>query len=180
MIRMYFRKEKDKYRHIKRKGIKTTDELLDFIADLDDNDKLVTYGAVNNQAYYEDEVMEGIFVHTGGYRMEKQEFTDPFDFPDGFYTTTVYVADEENGNLCLELISAALVKFGDGQNLISTVAELRGILKKIREKNVMECPILSRDDNFELKGAVTNNTYLDVYEEIAGGRRYVGLEMKYY
>lgn len=50
-------------------------------------------------------------------------------------------------------------------------------MKEIEKKNGAAIPVLSRDDNFELKGSVTNDTYLDVYEEIATGRQYMVLKL---
>lgn len=175
---MFLREEENKYRFIKRKGIKDTDELFDFMEELDDDDRLIACGSISVEE--DDGATDGISVYVGGYRTEEQEFTDPFDFPDGFYTSTVYVTDEENGTPCMELISSSFDKYGDRQIRIAKLSQLREFLLEIRKKNSTAIPVLSRDNNFELKGSVTDHTYLDVYEEIATGRRYMVLEIRYY
>ena len=167
---------RDKYRHVKRKLIKTTDDLLDFMKDMDDNDKLITtYDNIHVKT--KPGAADGIFVHIGRYSTEKQEFTDPFDFPDGFYTHTVYLPDREKGKPCLELVPAVF-NYGKDQTLITQISLLRCFLEVLKKK-FGSIPVISRDSNFELKGSVTNCTYLDIYEEIATGRKYMILDMPF-
>ena len=161
----------DKYRYVKRKHIKTTDELLDFMKDMDDDDNLITT-YVSSHAKTKPGVEDGIFVHIGRYSTEIQEFTDPFDFPDGFYTHTVYLPDREKGAPCLELIPTVFNKYGSNQILITQISLLRCFLK-VLQKKFGSITVISRDSNFELKGSLTNCTYLNVYEEIATGRKYM-------
>ena len=118
---------------------------------------------------------DGIDIRIGGYSRVVKEFTDPFDFPDGFYKQQVFIPQNE-GELCLELIFPEMKQYEDQKHMVT----LTDILKCPEKNNALltdDIPVISADANFELGGSLTHEMYLHICKRKDTGEECVIADM---
>ncbi len=118
---------------------------------------------------------DGIDIRIGGYSRIVKEFTDPFDFPDGFYKHQVFIP-QNDGALCLELVFPEIKQYENQEH----IATLSDILHFAEENNTIltdDIPVISADTNFELGGSLTHETCLHICKNKNTGEEYVIIAM---
>ncbi len=76
-----------------------------------------------------------------------------------------------SGSPCLELIAPNQHKY-DGQEHFDSTSNFMISLNRLAECEINDVPVISPDDNFELKGNLTDSTYLRVYQYKDTGEKY--------
>lgn len=113
----------------------------------------------------------GVDIRIGRYVRIVKEFTDPFDFPDGFYKHPVFVP-QDNGELCIELIFPEIKQY-ENQEHIVTLSDILHFAEKNSTILTDDIPVISADENFELKGSLTREMYLHICKNKDSGEECV-------
>ena len=161
----------DDYKCVNRVRISNGQELLEFIEQYKEQ-CIFSYRVNGNPKGI---LSEGIDIRIGRYARVVEEFVDPFDFPDGFYKHQIFLPKKE-GELCLEFIFPNMNQYEDQKRMV-TVSDILRLMQEHHLGRTKEIPVISADTNFELKGSLTDNMYLDVYTKKDTNEEYVIADM---
>lgn len=157
--------------------IKDTGELLELLNKFDDTAYTATYCGRNSTA---ERLFPGMYLMAGGFRRDRETFRDAFGFAEDmeitFYETTVYTYDQTEKNICLNIFPSISDNFCRTRQYADTVPALKQYLQKLHQDLDAPIPILSADDNFELKGRLTLGIWITVYEEDTTKRQWLTIE----
>ena len=164
-----FKKYRKKYNCVERKKVQTIGELQKFVDSVDAGKLFMEERHKNS---LDDTTYWGMGVRLGNYERKMEEFTDEFDFPDGFYSEEIFIPADKEAELCLELFLADENEIYNSaeQTVLKTITQLKEYLEQLIAEKGEEIPVLSVDDNYELKGSLTRDTYLEIYKEVETGK----------
>lgn len=125
-------------------------------------------------------IYRGIHTRYGGYRKEVQEFRDSFgfmpDFDVTFYKQTVYLYDNEAESHFFEIYISNITNCADNERIHNTVGSMVRTLRELLQYSKEDIPILSADENLELKGALTVGVRLCHMKESDTGKDWLILD----
>lgn len=136
-------------------------------------DKYIFSHRVDNSL--EEYITDGIDIRIGRYSRIIEEFTDPFDFPYGFFKEEIFVS-QNDGELCIELIFPKINRY-DNQKHIVTLSDMLCFLEENHLILTDDVPVISADTDFELGGSLTHKIYLNIYKNNDTDEEYVGASM---
>lgn len=125
------------------------------------------------------DICEGLSAIYAGYRKEIHEFCDAFGFMSDYdvtvYKHAVYLYDENEDKKFLGIFPRADYKGNTSESVVNTVADLLEKLKTLcRAKDDIQ--LLSPDNNFELKGSITQGVYFTYKEDLESMEKWLILE----
>lgn len=157
----------DDYEIVKRVCISNKKELMEFAEKYSDK-HIFSYKENDG---FEIKLSDGIDIRIGRYSRVVEEFRDPFDFPYGFFKEQIFIP-RNDGELCLEFIFPKIRRYENQKHIVT----LSDILRFMKENNSIlrdDISIISVDTDFELKGSLTHEMYLDIFKKKDTGEEYI-------